>query len=154
MRLAGSVCRSAIFALAMWAVPLGDSASAATSDEPVALGEVSSAVPRADVDFGPVLRESAVSELRGLDLSAVSRKERSIVSLALVRMDTRPTSTGLSTTCVVSATLRTARGGAIFAILEGRARAENAASRRRSLEENALKGAVHGALGGLRDALR
>jgi len=154
MRLAGSVYRSALFALAAFAAPTGGAASASAREAPVAIGEVSSAVPRADVDFGAVLRESAESELRGLDLSAVARKERSIVSLALVRMDTLATGTGLSTTCVVSATLRSARGGTVFAILEGRARAENAAPHRRALEENALKGAVHGAMGGLKDALR
>jgi hypothetical protein len=52
---------------------------------------------------------------------------------------------------VISATLRSRDGGVLFAVLEGRARAQGASDH---VPENALRGAVHGALSRVADALK
>ena len=127
---------------------------ASGAEKKVALGEVSTNVVRTDVDLSALLRTTLESELAGIDLSRVSRKDASILSVSLVRMDTVPTARGASTTCVISATLRTKKGGAVFAILEGRARADNGAATQKSAEASAIQGAVRGAIVRLPEALR
>jgi hypothetical protein len=117
------------------------SATAGAKEHPVALGEVSTAVVRGDRQLDAMLRATLVKELGELDFSRVPGRAPAILSVSLVRMD--------SATCVVSATLRTARGGAIFAVLEGRARTENGAP-----SQSLMKSAVHGALDRVPDALK
>jgi hypothetical protein len=132
----------------------GSTGVASGADKKVAIGEVSTSVVRNDADLSALLRTTTESELAGVDLSRVSRKDASILSVSLVRMDTEPTARGAATTCVVSATLRTKKGGAVFAILEGRARADSGASTQKNAEANALQGAVRGAIVRLPEALR
>lgn len=127
--------------------------SAGAREHPVALGEVSTAVVRGDRHLDAMLRATLVKELGELDFSRVPGAAPAILSVSLVRMDSETTSKGKVATCIVSATLRTARGGAIFAILEGRAHAEDGAPSR-SLDESLLKSAVHGALHRVPDALK
>jgi hypothetical protein len=55
--------------------------------------------------------------------------------------------------CVVSATVRDKKKGAIVAVLEGRARAENEERLAALLERAAMKSAVRGALARLPEAL-
>ncbi|MDB4998447.1 MAG: uncharacterized protein JWM74_5879 [Myxococcaceae bacterium] len=127
---------------------------ASGAEKKVSVGEVSTNIVRTDVDLSALLRTTIESELAGVDLSRVSRKDASILSVSLIRMDTEPTAHGASTTCVISATLRTKKGGAVFAILEGRARADNGASTQKSAEAHAIQGAVRGAIVRLPEALR
>jgi hypothetical protein len=129
------------------------SKEASAAEKKVAIGEVSTNVVRSDVDLSALLRSTIELELAGLDLSGVDRKDATILSVSLVRMDTVPSAHGPSTTCVVSATLRTKKGGTVFAILEGRAHAENGASQQNA-EANAMQGAVRGAIVRLPEALR
>jgi hypothetical protein len=117
------------------------SATAGAKEHPVALGEVTTAVVRGDRQLDAMLRATLVKELGELDFSRVPGRAPAILSVSLVRMD--------SATCVVSATLRAARGGAIFAILEGRARTESGAP-----SQSLMKSAVHGALDRVPDALK
>ena len=65
------------------------------------------------------MRGAAQRELATLALRPVPSKRRAILSVALVQRETRPLAQGASVACVVSATLRTAKDGVIFAILEG-----------------------------------
>lgn len=125
---------------------------ASAAQKKVAIGEVSTSVVRDDTALSALLRRVIESELAGVDLSRVARKDASILSVSLVRMDTD--AQGKATTCVVSATLRTKKGGAVFAILEGRARAENGASSQKSAEAHALQEAVRGAIVRLPEALQ
>lgn len=129
------------------------SATAGAKEHPVALGEVSTAVVRGDSQLDAMLRATLEKELGELDFSRVQGRAPAILSVSLVRMDSEATAKGKIATCVVSATLRTARGGAIFAILEGRAHTEDGAPSRLR-EESLIKSAVHGALGRVPEALK
>jgi hypothetical protein len=100
----------------------------------VRVGEVSS--PRADALAA--LRAAAIDEVSKLKV-----RMNAIVSVSLVRLETKPG----EVTCVVSAVVRSDDGN-LYAILEGRAHA------RGSLESAVLRSAVHGAISRIPDALR
>jgi hypothetical protein len=127
--------------------------SAEAGDRRVTIGEVSSQVVRTGVDYESILRAASEEELRSVDLSHVPRGKRVIVSVALVRLDTLGEPPAFDTTCEVSATLRDAKGGAVFAILEGKARAKSGGASG-AVESSAVHGALHGALGRIPEALR
>lgn len=112
----------------------------------VDLGEVSAA-PKADATVVPLLRTTTESELRTLDLRGATKD--AVLSISLVRLETD----GAHVTCVVSATLRTKSGGSIFAILEGRAVA-SAGTTLETARSASVRGAVHGAVGRIPEALK
>ena len=88
--------------------------------------------------------------MRDLDLRA-SRRD-AVRSASLVRLDAEYERGLVSgATCVVSITLRSRDGGVLFAVLEGHARAQGASSH---VPESALRGAVHGALARVPEALK
>jgi len=116
----------------------------------VALGEVSTRVVRADVDLGEVLRAAVLAQLETLQAPRSDGKGPFILSAALVRMETD----GGRLTCVVSATLRTARGGTMIAILEGRAGLETQAPLTLSLVRQAVEAATRAAIVRVPEALR
>ena len=88
-----------------------------------------------------------------LDLSRVPQGKRVIVSVALVRLDTLAEPRATDATCEVSATLRDARAGTVFAILEGKARAKSADAPGQ-VESSVVHGALHGALARIPEVLR
>jgi hypothetical protein len=113
----------------------------------LALGEVA-VVPPAAAYMTPALRADLDAEIRELDLR--SAHKHAILSVSLVRLDTERARGSDAATCVVSATLRS-RNGVLFAVLEGRARAQGGSGH---VSESALRGAVHGALSRVPEALR
>lgn len=113
----------------------------------LSLGEIA-VVAKTPADMKPTLKSALAAEMRGLDLRAAHKD--AVLSVSLVTLDTEQQRGSASATCVVSATLRT-RDGTIFAILEGRARAQGASDH---VDESALRGAVHGALSRVPEALR
>ncbi len=115
----------------------------------VSLGEVS-VVGRSDGVLNPRIVLVAQDEIGRLDLTHAHKQ--AVLSLSVVRLDTEPRPGGASATCVVSVALRNPKSGAVFAVVEGRARAEGAQIV--SLESSALRGAVHGAVARIPDALR
>ena len=120
-------------------------AKAADADSKhLSLGEVA-VVPTGAANMTSTLKSALESEMRELDLRG-ARKD-AILSVSLVKLDTEQRG---SATCVVSATLRT-RDGVLFAVLEGRARAQGGSDH---VPESALRGAVHGALTRVADALK
>jgi len=127
------------FALATLAAP------AHASDRGVVIGEVSSNVTRRGVDYEILLRSASEEEVLSLDLRRVPRERRVIVSVALVRLDVDADPRAAGASCKVSATVRDARKGAVFAILEGEARATGQGSAG-AAEATAVRGALHGAL--------
>jgi len=122
--------------------------AADASSRHLALGEVA-VVPTAAAYVAPELRADLDDEIRALDLRG-ARKD-AILSVSLVRLDTERAKGSDAATCVVSATLRSRKGGVLFAVLEGRARAQGASGH---VSESALRGAVHGALSRVPEALR
>ena len=127
--------------------------SADAGEKPIVIGEVSSQVERVGVDYASLLRSASEQEVGALDVSHVPHGKRVIVSVALVRMDTFSEPRSIDATCEVSATLRDAKRGSIFAILEGKARARSGGATN-TVERSALQGALHGALARIPDVLR
>lgn len=119
----------------------------------LALGEVSTNVTRDGIDLVALLRAVSSDELRRVDLKGV-RKPSSIVSVALVRLETLSVVGGTSSACTVSVVVRDRQGGAVLALLEGRARAEEGAARVREAEQHALRGAVRGAFARVAEAMK
>ncbi|WP_394844012.1 hypothetical protein LZC95_44035 [Pendulispora brunnea] len=150
MRLIGDVYRSVVVA-AIAAAALLAPGDVDAKDSPVVVGEVSTSVVRDGVDVPGVLRATVVEELPTIDLSH-ARKRPVILSVSLLRMDTEATSQGTATTCVISAALRTKKGGDLFAILEGRAQAQEG-SDSGARERKAIRHAVRGALERIPEAL-
>ncbi len=110
----------------------------------LSLGEVGFLPTQAAVSM-TTLRGTVESEMGDLDLRG-SHKD-AILSVSVVKLESDRT----SATCVISATLRSRDGGVLFAVLEGRARAQGASDH---IPESALRGAVHGALSRVPDALK
>jgi hypothetical protein len=110
----------------------------------LSLGEVA-VVPTSASSMTDTLKSTLESEMKELDLRGAHKD--AILSVSLVKLDTDRRSS--STECVVSATLRS-RNGVLFAMVEGRARAIGSDH----VTENALRGAVHGALSRVPDALK
>jgi hypothetical protein len=115
----------------------------------VALGEVTTRVVRSDVDLGEVLRDAVRVELVSLETPHAERGPL-ILSASLVRMDTD----GAKVTCVVSAMLRTARGGTMLAIVEGKAGVVTEAPLTPGLARQAVAAAARAAVVRVPDALR
>ena len=120
---------------------------------PVVIGEVSSNVKRPGVDYATLLRTASETELGSLDLTGVPRGRKVVVSISLVRLDTFAETRSIDSSCAVSAVLRESRGGAVFAILEGRARARSGEPAG-VVERSAVEGALHGALARIPEVLK
>ena len=114
----------------------------------LSLGEIAVVAKTPARDMKPSLKSALDAEMRELDLRT-ARKD-AVLSVSLVKLDTEQQRGSASATCVVSATLRSRDGGTIFAILEGRARAQGGGH----VDESALRGAVHGALSRVPEALK
>ena len=127
--------------------------TAQAGEKRVVIGEVSSQVVRSGVNYESLLRAASEEELQALDLSLVPRGKRVIVSVSLVRLDTLAETRGVDATCEISAALRDAKGGTVFAILEGKARAKSAGTPG-TVESTAVHGALHGALAHIPEVLR
>ena len=138
----GIVLAAVLFALA-----------ADAKSSPVALGEVKNRADEGDVRVDRTFRSAVEAELRSLDLSNVHPSERYVLSATLTKMDVKSRKRQAESTAVVSATLRSARGGALRAIIEGRAKAvEDGESA--SVKESAVRGAVRSAFRRVPEALR
>ncbi len=131
----------------------------AAPPQPVAIGEVTSEVLREGVDMPLAVRSVVEQELPAVDMGGRAARP-AILSVALVRMERAPSADAnasankrTSVACVVTATVRDKRKGAIVAVLEGRARAENEERFVPLLERAVLKSAVRGALARLPEAL-
>jgi hypothetical protein len=128
---------------------LGVSPTADAAPRSVALGEVSTRVVRSDVDLSDVLRSAVTAQLATLE-TPPSPKGPVILSAALVGMETQEG----RVTCVVSATLRTARGGNMLAIVEGRAGVVSDAPAAPAVARRAVEAAARAAVVRVPDALR
>jgi hypothetical protein len=112
----------------------------AEAGEPVSIGEVTSEVVRAGIDVEAVMRNELTREMLRLRVNA--KKMRAVLSVSLVRLDTTSTAEGMIDTCKIIATLRDAKGGAIFAILEGGAHGSHDAQSKENMVRAAVKGLV------------
>ena len=123
--------------------------TASAESRHVSLGEIA-IMPTGATYMTQALRTTIESEMRDLDLHGAHKD--AILSVSLVTLDTEhDRGTVSNATCVISVTLRSRAGGVLFAVLEGRARAQGASGH---VGESALRGAVHGALSRVPDALK
>jgi hypothetical protein len=99
------------------------------------------------------LRAMVSDALAALDPSGMPRDGAVVLSLSVVRLDSRP-SAPAEVTCVVSATLRDRRRGSLFAVLEGSARGQDDPSRVRALEQATIRAAVSSAVARVPEAMR
>lgn len=90
------------------------------------------------------LRDAVTTELARLDLGKT--RERFVLSASITKLDTQVSRDRAESVCTVSATLRRARGGALHALLSGRARASDGARAATLARRTALRAAVRGAL--------
>jgi hypothetical protein len=146
--------RVALLACAALAVPVTLSSPLDAAERPVVLGEIAAVVKRADVDLARLLRTTLERELSTLDLSRVPRGSHWVLSAALVRLDAETVAGTTRASCVISTTLREAKTGAIRAIMEGRARAENDPKHSLTAEKGAVTAAAHGAVKSIPDVVR
>jgi|SRR5688572_16913362 hypothetical protein len=132
--------------LATWFASVGLVALAASADAapapPVTLGQITTRLELRRSDLERAFRNTVQEELQRSGLSRIPSRERFVLSAALVQLDTRTKSRRAQSTCVVSATLSNARGGALHAIIDGRARAEDAPGATHQAELAAMRSAV------------
>ena len=123
---------------------------------PVALAEVSSSAPAAQLpNVAEALRHDVGEAIAGVDWSKTPKRKRYLVSAAVVRLESRRSSGALTASCTVSATLRDAERGNIVAIVEGKARSEEGPRAVAAhAERDALAEAARGAVAALPEALR
>ena len=127
-------------------------ALAGAGQSPLALGKVT--IRRDSKALENAFRNAVERELAGIDLSTVKPADRYVLSASLVKIETSADGDRARTTCVVSATLTKERGGALHAIISGRARVEDAPAQARSTELTAMRAAVHNVLIRVPEALR
>jgi hypothetical protein len=129
-------------------------ATALAKEAPIASVEVRTLVEREDRDLREVLREKVESELSRVDLSGAPKGTRLVLSASLVRLETSTKGAASTSSCRVSLVLRDAKRGALRAILDGSALAEDVANAKARVESVAIEGAVRGALRALPDAVK
>jgi hypothetical protein len=142
---------AAILAAALVAITSTKDARAADG-APVVLGEVGTRVTRANVDLPLLLRRALERELARLP-ALRARAKHYVLSASLVTLDDKISGQSGTVQCAVSAVLRDAKSGAIYAILEGRARTEHQGEAGPA-ELGAVEAAARGAVASLPDAIR
>ncbi len=119
----------------------------------VRLGEVSTSVNRARVDLKEALRAEVGRQLAGMDFKSSKTRESFILSARLVQLDTQAEKNMTRSTCKVSAMLRKQGSGALFASVQAKASAEGMRSAVEDNELEAMRAAVHMALGRIPSAI-
>lgn len=118
----------------------------------IGIGEVSAEASSRDVDMG-ALRAMVTDAVGTLDASTLPRGSAAVLSVSVVRLESR-TGSPAEVTCLVSATLRDRKRGAVFAVLEGSARGQDETRRLPALERAILRAAVSSAIARVPEAMR
>lgn len=153
------VRRRSVVACCLWAplalaTLLGSASPAHGKSQAVSLREVTTRVSREHLDVRSTFRAELEKQLRSIDLEGIPDRDRLLMSASLVTLDTKETGDRARSTCLVSATLRRERGGALVAIIRGKARAEDARSAVDQNELAVLRAAVHSAVRSIPQAVR
>lgn len=126
---------------------LGARADAGTA--PVSLGEVR--VEKSDAELERAFRGALATELDRLQIAA-KPNERYVLSAALVTTTTRERSGQAESVAVVNATLRRAPGGALHAVIRGRAQVVDEPNR--PVELSAMRAAVRSTVRRVPEAIK
>jgi hypothetical protein len=158
MRFAVATCLAGIALAALAPLP----ARAGTGEVPVDVGEVSVVAASPEVDEG-ALRAMVVDAVDAIDVTTIPKGAHAVLSVSVVRLDARASSPGQGSqgspstrqqvTCVVSATLRDAKRGSVFAVLEGSAHGEDAPARLGGLRRRTMRAAVTSAIARVPEAM-
>lgn len=127
-------------------------APALAADRPIVAIEAHSLVAREGRDLKGDLRAAVQREVDALDLKKA--RERYVLSASLLRLDTATEGGKTRSTARVSVVLKDARGGAVKAILNGKATAEDSPSAAERAERSALEAAVQGAIKPVPEAVK
>jgi len=119
----------------------------------VSVGEVSVKAAGADAPTALRLRSLLGREVDRLRLDTPRRGDAYVLSASLVRLDARDSKDGARVSCVVSATLRQARTGALLAMLRGSGVVEDDRNMVEGAKLRALEAAVSSAVSRLPEAL-
>lgn len=117
---------------------LGLATRADAGSAPVSLGEVR--VEKSDAELERAFRGALATELDRLHIENAKPNERFVLSAALVTTTTRERSGQAESVAVVNATLRRAPGGALHAVIRGRAQVVDEPNR--PVEISAMRAAV------------
>lgn len=125
---------------------------ARAGEPPIGVGEVTTALCSTDVDVD-ALRAMVEQAVGALDTTKLSHSAPAVLSVSVVRLDSRASSSA-EVTCVVSATLRDRARGTVFAVVEGSARGQDDPGRMRGLQRATLRAAVTSAVARVPEALQ
>jgi hypothetical protein len=126
--------------------------SAPAGEVPVLLGSVG--VGNAKPEVGTAMRALLRSELSSADFAHVKTNEHYMLSATLVRLDSALSSDSVRATCVVSVALLRDGGATLYAVIHGRATADDARAHVDAAQSDALRAAVHSAMTRVPKALR
>ena len=123
-------------------------ARALAADEKLALGDVSSLTPAADLSLVRATSHEEIARLAPPARAAV------VVSVSVVSLDSSVTRDGVAASCEVSTTIRDAKKGTILAMTRGRARADGQRTSLGRVRQMATRQAVSSALALVPEALK
>jgi hypothetical protein len=149
-----SVARWIAAAIVLIAIATPASTLSAKVGAPVVLGRVSTKLRSQHWLKPPEFRRLVERELSQLDMTQVKTKDRFVLEATITKLETRTSADKTEATCVVSGMLTRKSGGAVRAILRGRARAQDGPTKTRAAERAAVEGAVHSALSRVGEALQ
>jgi hypothetical protein len=143
---------AALLAAGLFASSVLGSSSAPAGEVPVSLGSV--AVGKAKPEVRMELRALLRAELSSADFARLKPHEQYVLSASLVRLDSALSSDSVLATCVISVALLRDGGSTLYAVIHGRATAEDARARSEAAQSDALRAAVHSAMVRVPQALR
>jgi hypothetical protein len=136
------------------AIAISVSTVSAKVTTPVALGKVTTKVKNRNWLRPAEFRKVVERELAQIDMSQVKTRDRFVLEATVTKLETRATADRTEATCVVSGMLTRKSGGAVRAILRGRARAQDGPKKVQAAERAAVEGAVRSALSRVEEALQ
>jgi hypothetical protein len=138
-------------------------APAPAGEVPVFLGAIGLGNAKAKPEIQGQMRSLLREELSAADFSRIKRGERYMLSATLVRLDSVQSTDSVRATCVVSVALLRDNGSTLYALIHGRATAEEAKPAHADgngnvtndhVQSDALRAAVHSAMVRVPKALR
>ena len=126
------------------AAVLFGSAPAPAGEVPVFLGSIG--IGKAKPEVQSELRSLLRAELSSDEFARIKSKERYMLSATIVRLDSVQSNDSVRATCVVSVALLRDNGSTLYAVIHGRATAEEAKAHVDIAQSDALRAAVHSAM--------
>ncbi len=120
----------------------------------VTLGEVTTGVSRRQNDLPSLFRAELSSQLSHVNWPRIVPRDSFVLSARLVQLDTRTEGGRARSTCMISTVLRRSSNGSIHASVQGKARAEDAATMSYDNERSAMIAAIRTALRGISNAVQ